>query len=96
MQQTVESLAKDLRPDTPPREGGITNTVEQYTAKIPSMAWLWMAIGAGALSAGVATFGKRKGTANFLGLWVPSLLLMGVYNKLVKIEQSTLNKSELH
>jgi hypothetical protein len=76
----MESLEKDR-----PKEGALTKKVEQVTAKIPSMGYLGMAAGSMLLSASIAAFSRRKGMANFVGLWVPTLLLVGIYNKLVKI-----------
>ena len=71
-----------------PREGMITKTIERQTARIPSVGWLGMAIGAMAMSAVFELFeGKqRKDPAAFVGLWVPTFLLFGIYNKLVKLE----------
>lgn len=71
-----------------PREDMITTTIERQTARIPSVGWLGMAIGAMAMSAAFEIFeGKhRKDPAAFVGLWVPTLLLFGIYNKLVKLE----------
>jgi hypothetical protein len=40
------------------------------------------------LSAGLAIFSERKEFANFVGLWAPSFLLIGIYNKLVKLQGS--------
>jgi len=71
-----------------PTEGRVTRTVEHYTAQVPSITWLGLAVGSMLISAGVAAFTNRKTTANFIGLWVPSLLLIGIYNKLVKLEGS--------
>jgi len=71
-----------------PHEGNLTKMVEKQTAKIPSMVFLGLAAGSIALSAGLAMNRKRQGWANFVGLWVPSLLLLGVYNKIVKTEGS--------
>jgi hypothetical protein len=71
-----------------PHEGNVTKMVEKQTAKIPSIVYLGLAAGSIALSAGLAMSKKRKGWANFVGLWVPSFLLLGVYNKIVKTEGS--------
>ncbi|MGZ3743647.1 MAG: hypothetical protein ACXVBQ_07285 [Pseudobdellovibrionaceae bacterium] len=70
------------------REGGFTKALEKQTAKIPSGVYLGLAVGSILLSAGLAMSEKRKNWANFVGLWVPSILLLGVYNKIVKIEGS--------
>jgi hypothetical protein len=82
--------------DTVPTEGKVTRAVEKQTAKIPSIAYLALAGGAIAVSLGLAATQKNKGLANFIGLWVPSLLLMGVYNKIVKVEGSDQLDQKLH
>ena len=69
-----------------PREGELTKKIEDVTAKVPSVGYLVLAIGSMALSAGLATFTQKRGLANFVGLWVPSFMLIGIYNKLVKLE----------
>lgn len=74
--------------DQQQREGKLTKMVEKQTAKIPSMIYLGLAAGSVVLSATLAMSEKRKGWANFVGLWVPSLLLLGIYNKIVKTEGS--------
>jgi hypothetical protein len=70
----------------PPHEGEMTKRIEQQTAKIPSLGFLGLAVGSMVASAGLAFFADRKDLANFVGLWAPSLLLIGIYNKLVKLE----------
>ena len=70
----------------PPHEGEMTKRIEQQTAKIPSIGFLGLAVGSMVASAALAFFAQRKELANFVGLWAPSLLLIGVYNKLVKLE----------
>lgn len=78
-------------------EGRMTKAVERYTAKVPSVTWLGLAVGSMLISAGVAAFTNRKNTATFIGLWVPSLLLVGLYNKLVKLEGSDrIDRESLH
>ncbi len=67
-------------------EGDITKKIENVTAKIPSIGYLSLALGSMALSASIAAFTERKALANFVGLWVPSFMLIGIYNKLVKLE----------
>lgn len=68
-------------------EGTTTRMIEQQTAQIPSIAYLGVAIGAMAVSWILLLSGK-KNIANFIGQWVPSVLIMGLYNKLVKVEGS--------
>jgi hypothetical protein len=64
-------------------EGALTETVESFTAEVPSLAYMSIAIAAMGASLGLMAMG-RKNAANFIGLWVPSILVMGLYNKLVK------------
>ncbi len=71
-----------------PTEGELTKKIEKVTAKIPSVGYLGLAIGSMALSIGFALTKERKDIANFVGLWVPSFLLLGIYNKIVKTEGS--------
>ena len=76
-------------------EGELTRAIETQTAKIPSIAFLNLAVGSMALSAVTALiFGKRQ-LGTFFGLWVPSLMLIGVYNKLVKME-AHIDRQHLH
>lgn len=68
-------------------EGRFTKMIEQQTEKIPSGAFLAAGLSAVGLSLGLKAMGFPK-TANFVGLWTPTILLMGLYNKLVKVEGS--------
>lgn len=85
---STDTLAKDQNQ----HEGHLTKAIEKQTAKIPSIFYLGLAGGAIALSLGLAATRRDKDMANFVGLWVPSLLLLGIYNKIVKTEGS--DKSE--
>ncbi len=71
-----------------PVEGKLTKKIEKVTAQIPSVGYLGLALGSMALSIGFALVKDRKDIANFVGLWVPSFLLLGIYNKIVKTEGS--------
>ena len=81
----------DTEPKSMPRpehrEGMVARTIEQQTARIPSDAWLWAAVGSMGLSLALELSGKEK-TANFVGHWVPTLLIFGLYNKMVKLQGS--------
>jgi hypothetical protein len=68
-------------------EGFTTQTIESQTAKIPSGTFLTVGLGAVAVSWLFLLAGRRN-IANFIGLWVPTVLIMGLYNKLVKLEGS--------
>jgi hypothetical protein len=64
-------------------EDSVTRSIESFTAEVPSSGYLAVAIGAMAVSLGFMLMGK-KNVANFIGLWAPSILVMGLYNKMVK------------
>jgi hypothetical protein len=65
-------------------EGRTTKNIERVTAAIPSSTWLVLAGGtiAGALT--LKLLGRDQ-TANFVGEWVPTILMLGMYNKVVKL-----------
>jgi hypothetical protein len=71
----------------PPRatEDSLTKSVREYTAAVPSSAFLGIAVGAMVLSLAFQAAGRGK-WGNFIAQWVPTCLIIGVYNKLVKLE----------
>lgn len=69
------------------REGPIARRIEEQTAKLPSDLFLWAALGSIGLSLGLQMAGKKEG-ANFVGHWAPTLLILGMYNKMVKLHGS--------
>jgi hypothetical protein len=81
VESTVSSDKKDVR------EGPVAREIERQTAKLPSDVWLWGALASMVASLGLqATRSRRLATlSNFLGQWVPTLLIFGLYNKLVKV-----------
>jgi hypothetical protein len=83
----INAIKETIMGDTH-KEGKITKMIEQQTAKVPSGAYLTLAVGSVLLSLGFASFSKKKDLANFLGLWAPTLLIIGLYNKIVKLEGS--------
>ena len=78
-----------MRTITPPEhsEGTVARAIEQQTAKLPSDVFLWAAIGSMAGSLILTIAGAQK-KANFIGQWAPSLLILGLYNKMVKLHGS--------
>ncbi len=64
-------------------EGRVAKTIEDQTSKLPSDAFLWMAIGAMTASATLQMIGNRH-VSLFVGQWAPTFLIFGLYNKLVK------------
>ena len=69
------------------KEGTITKAIEHYTSQVPSGVYLSLAVGAIGLSAALH-LGGRKQDSQFVGHWVPTILLLGLYNKFVKVEGS--------
>jgi hypothetical protein len=65
------------------REGWIARGIEKQTARLPSDAFLWAALGAIAVSAPLQFMGNRE-VGNFVGQWAPTFLMLGLYNKMVK------------
>ena len=74
-------------PDASQREGRLARSIEQQTAKLPSDTFLWAAIGSIGASLIFTIMGDQK-RANFIGQWAPTLLILGLYNKMVKLHGS--------
>jgi hypothetical protein len=68
-----------------PTEDQFTKTIEEYTASIPSSAYLGIALAAMGVSLLFQATGQGK-WGNFIAQWVPTWLIIGVYNKMVKLE----------
>ncbi len=68
-------------------EGPIARKIEEYTAQIPSDVYMWVAGAAIAGSVGYMLAGN-KGVSNFVGQWAPVFLILGLYNKIVKVAGS--------
>jgi len=66
------------------REGNVTRRLEHLTASLPSTTWLMLA-GGSMIASIVLRVLDKKTAANFVEEWVPTFLLLGIYNKLVKI-----------
>ena len=68
-------------------EGIVARTIEEQTAKLPSDIFLWGALG----SIGISLYFELNGEtqkSSFVSRWVSPFLLLGVYNKLVKLSRS--------
>lgn len=64
-------------------EDRLTRLVEQQSAKIPSEVFLVLALGAMLFSLAAELTGRRR-ASRFVGMWPGPLLVLGVYNKMVK------------
>ena len=69
------------------QEDQVTAAIEKYTSKVPSSIYLALAIASigGSISFKIA---KKDHAALFVGQWVAPFLILGIYNKLVKIHGS--------
>ena len=68
-------------------EGKIAKAIENQTAKLPSDTFLWGAIGSIGISLALQSMGKSQ-ASNFVAHWAPTFLLLGIYNKIVKVSGS--------
>jgi hypothetical protein len=103
METLTENVNRMANEYTPKHEGKIAKAIEKQTAKIPSDFWLWAA-GASIVGSlvfqSIGMFGSpkrrakallyptRSPTSSFIGMWAPTFLLLGIYNKLVKVAGS--------
>jgi hypothetical protein len=86
MQDILQREPK-MTPDPSQREGFLARSIEQQTSKLPSDTFLWAAMGSIAASLVLAIMGDQK-RANFVGQWAPTFLILGLYNKMVKLHGS--------
>jgi hypothetical protein len=77
----VQNIAADINPQH--KEGKVARTIEEQTAKLPSDAFLWAAVGAMACSLTLKLM-KNDHMSLFVGQWPAPFLLFGIYNKMVK------------
>jgi len=68
-------------------EGTVARTIEQQTAKLPSDLFLWAA-GASIMGSLILNASGKEHQSLFVGQWAPTLLILGLYNKLVKVAGS--------
>lgn len=67
------------------QEGHMAKMIEEQTSKVPSDVFLCAAITCMAASLTLKLMEKNH-TALFVGQWAAPFLLLGVYNKIVKVE----------
>jgi len=67
------------------REGQVAKAIETETSKIPSDTFLWAALGSMGIALSFKLLGRSKASL-FVGQWAAPFLLLGIYNKLVKLE----------
>lgn len=81
--ETIENIKEHVARNNTV-EGTTTKMIEKTTAAIPSVTFLALAGGAMAASLALKLMGRNT-TANFVGEWVPTILMLGLYNKIVKV-----------
>ncbi|WP_048920039.1 hypothetical protein [Rufibacter radiotolerans] len=79
----LKNAADNFNPEH--KEGPVARAIEEYTAKLPSDLFLWAALGSMAVSATLKIM-KKDDEALFVGQWPAPFLLLGLYNKIVKVE----------
>lgn len=83
---TIQHAAQGAAPHQN-EEGTITKAIEHYTSQVPSGTYLSLAMGSMGIALALRLFGNKH-AANFVGQWVPTILILGLYNKIVKLEGS--------
>jgi hypothetical protein len=83
MANEVKRKAASFNPEK--KEGPVAKAIEEQTAKLPSDTFLWASVTTMAASLTLKVL-KQDHMALFVGMWAPSFLLFGIYNKLVKLE----------
>jgi hypothetical protein len=68
-------------------EGVVARMIEEQTAKLPSDLFLWAAGGSIVGSLVLNAMGEEHKSL-FVGQWAPTFLILGLYNKLVKLQGS--------
>ena len=84
---TTETTADEVQEANQQREGRIARGIERQTAKLPSDAFLWAALASIGGSLYLQVTWQQK-TSLFVGQWAPTFLILGLYNKLVKVAGS--------
>ena len=75
----METISK-----TPRKEGPLTKAIEKQTSKLPSDIFLFAALASMGASATLKLMG-RKHQSLFVGQWAAPFLILGLYNKVVKV-----------
>jgi hypothetical protein len=75
-----------MRTITPPdqREGRVATAIESQTVKLPSDLFLWLA-GMSIVGSLLLKFTGRDEDALFVGQWPAPFLVLGLYNKIVRL-----------
>jgi hypothetical protein len=80
----IEGKAAQIEGKAAQIEGKATQMIEKKAAAIPSGTFLVLAGGAIAGSLALKVLGRHS-TANFVGQWAPTFLMLGLYSKMVQV-----------
>ncbi len=83
--ETIKRNITDILENNERREGKVAKAIESQTSKLPSDLFLWASLSSMAVSLTFKLL-KRDGEALFIGQWAAPFLLLGLYNKIVKLE----------
>jgi hypothetical protein len=67
------------------KEGKVAKAIEKQTSKLPSDLFLWAALGSMGGSLILKIMGQKHESL-FVGQWAAPFLILGLYNKVVKVE----------
>ncbi|MEZ4728548.1 MAG: hypothetical protein R3E79_15550 [Caldilineaceae bacterium] len=81
----TETLKTSNNPNPAHREGAVARNIEDQTAKLPSDIFLWAALASMAVSFVLQVMGNKERSL-FVGQWAAPFLLLGTYNKIVKLQ----------
>lgn len=87
MKKTMENTVDRVTHMPERTEGGVAKAIEKHTSKMPSDWFLTAALATIGVSLAMQLSGNKHKSL-FLGEWVPTILLLGVYNKIVKVSGS--------
>jgi hypothetical protein len=87
MARNIDSFSDEKDDASARQEGPVARAIESKTSRLPSDLWLWGSLASMAVSLGLQLSGNRKTkhVSNFIGQWAPTLLVLGLYNKIVKV-----------
>jgi hypothetical protein len=80
----METITMNNLKNATREEGPVAKAIESQTAKLPSDLFLWAALGSMSVSLALKLGGK-KDQALFVGQWAAPFLILGLYNKIVKV-----------
>ena len=76
--------AKDRSDEKHRTEGKAIRAIEHTAASIPPSMFLGLAGGAIASSIALKAMGRGE-AASFIGEWVPTILMLGLYNRMARL-----------